>query len=89
MNPFCWLLKKRDINDIVALLEYKDGIELVCADGYKKRCYPVLVGFIVDYEEQVVITGIKINMQCSIYHILSKERELVTRLWDLRTHQST
>ena len=71
--------KKGDTNNVTALLEYKDGIELVCADGYKRRCYPALAGFIVDYEEQVFITSIKANMQYFIYHVLPKKRELVTR----------
>ena len=82
-------LNKRDTNDIAALLEHKAGIELVYTDGYKRRCYPVLAGLMVDYEEQVFITGIKGNMQCSICYVPPKERELVTRLWEPRTHQST
>ena len=48
---FCWLLKKGDTNNVIALLEYKDGIELICADGYKRRYYLVLAGFMVDYKE--------------------------------------
>ena len=56
------------------------GIELVCVDGYKKHCYPILTGFIVDYTEQVLITGIKTNMQCLICHIPPKEKKLVTQL---------
>ncbi len=83
------ILKKRDTNDIAALLEYKDGIELVFVNGYKRRCYPILAGLIVDYEEQVLITGIKANIQCSIYHFPPKERELVTRSWEPWTYQST
>lgn len=27
--------------------------------GYKRRCYLVLSGFIVDYKEQILITGLK------------------------------
>ncbi len=72
--------KKGDTtNNVAALLEYKDGIEFVCANGYKRRCYPVLAGLMVDYEEQVLITDIKANMQCSICHVPPKERDLVTR----------
>ena len=71
-------LRKRDTNDVAILLEHKDDIELVFVDSYKRRCYLVLVGLMVDYKEQVFITGINANMQCSICHILSKERELVT-----------
>ena len=82
-------LRKEDTNDIAALLEHKDGIELVYVDGYKRRCYPVLAGLMMDYKEQVLITGIKTNMQYSICYIPPKERELVTRFWELRTHQST
>ena len=55
------------------------NIELVCADSYKRRYYPILVGFMVDYEEQVLNAGIKANMQYSIYHISQKKRELITR----------
>ncbi len=54
-------------------------MELVCADGYKKLYYLVLVDLMVDYEEQVLITNIKRHMQCLICHILPKERELVIR----------
>ena len=55
-------LRKRGTNDIAALLEHKDGIKLMYADGYKRRCYLVLVGLMVDYKEQVFITGIKTNI---------------------------
>lgn len=44
----------------------KDSNELAYADGYKKHCYLILVGFIVDYEKQIFIIGIQTNMQCSI-----------------------
>ena len=59
---------------MIALLEYlKNGIELVYIDGYKRRCYPVLASFIVDYEEQVLITSIKANIQCLICHVPPKK----------------
>ena len=63
-NADKWMEKLSEIPwGITALLEYtKKGIELVCADGYKRRCYPILAGLMVDYEEQVLITGIKANM---------------------------
>ena len=71
--PFFWFYKKRNTNDVIVLLEYKNGIKLVYANGYKRRCYPILADFIVDYKEQVLITGIKANMQYSICHIPSKK----------------
>ena len=55
-------LRKRDTNDVVALFEHKNRIELVSANSYNRRCYPVLAGLIVDYKKQVLITGIKANM---------------------------
>lgn len=45
------------------MLDYsKDGIELMYIDGYKRRCYLIQTGVIVDYKEKVCITGIKTNM---------------------------
>lgn len=73
-------LKKRDINNIIMLLEYiKDGIKLVYINGYKHYCYLVLANLMVDYEKQVLIANIETNMQYSIYHILSKKKESITR----------
>ena len=51
----------------------------MCIDYYKRCCYPILVGFIVDYKEQVLIAGIKANMQYLICYILPKEKKLVIR----------
>lgn len=73
--------KKKDADDVIALFKYtKDGIELVCTNDYKRRCYSVLAGLMVDYEEHVFIINIKTNMQCLIYYISSKKLELVTQL---------
>ena len=73
-------LRKGDINNVLALLEHKDGIELVCADSYKRRCYLVLTGVMENYKEQVLITGIKANIQYLICYIPPKKEELVTLL---------
>ena len=43
----------------------------------------------VDYKQQVLITKVKAKMQCSICHVLSKERECVTKKWEFWTHEST
>ena len=47
---------------------------MVYGDGYKKRCYFILADFIVNCKEQVLIIGIKSNMQFLICHILLKKR---------------
>ena len=75
--------------DIALLETYKEGIEIRCANGFKRRCYPVLAGLIIAYKEQVLITGVKANMQYSISYVQPKERECVTKLWEFRTHKST
>ena len=58
------------------MFKYKDDIKLVYIDNYKKRYYPIPAGFILDYKEQVCITGIKANMQYSIYHIQPKKKRI-------------
>ena len=65
--------------DIALLETYKEGIEIWCANGFKRYCYLVLAGLMVDYEEQVLITGIKANMQCSICYVPLKKRECVIK----------
>lgn len=40
----------------------KDSIKLIYTDNYKRHYYPILIGLMADYEEQVLITGIKTNM---------------------------
>lgn len=39
-------------------LWYK-GINMECADGRIRQCYPVICGIMADYKEQVLITGVK------------------------------
>ena len=47
---------------MLIILYRKEGIELMCIKNYKKHYNFVLVGLIVDYKEQVLITGIKANI---------------------------
>lgn len=42
---------KRNLNNILKLLEYKDIIELMYIDVYKKCWYLLLADFMVDYKE--------------------------------------
>ena len=57
----------------------KDGFLVKCADGYNRQCYPIIAGFMVDYEEQVLITGIKKAQHCSICIVPPHERENLTK----------
>ena len=83
------LIATNVVLDITLFETYKEGIEIRCADGFKRHCYSILASLMVDYKEQVLITGIKANMQCSICHVPPKERECVTKSWEFRTHEST
>ena len=62
---------------------------MICANGFKRRWYPILAGVMVDYKEQVLITGVKKNMQCYVCHVFPQERENLTKTWPPRTHKST
>ena len=42
---------------------------MICIDSLKHRYYLILADIIVDYKEQVLITGIKANMQYFVYHV--------------------
>ena len=46
---------------------------MIYVDGLKRCYYPILAGVIVDYKEQVFITEIKANVQCSICHVPPQE----------------
>lgn len=43
----------------------------------------------VDYKEQVLIIGIKSNIQCPICYVLSKKRKKVTKSEELQTCKLT
>ena len=73
------LIATNVVLDIALLKTYKEGIEIQYANRFKQRCYPILAGLMVDYKEQVLITGVKANMQCFICYAPLKERELVTK----------
>ena len=34
----------------------QNGFLVTCADRHKRMCYPIIAGFMADYEEQVLIT---------------------------------
>ena len=83
------LIATNVVLDIALFETYKEGSKIRYANSFKRRCYPVFVGLMVDYKEQVLITGVKANMKCFICLILPKKREYVIKLWEFRTHKST
>ncbi len=61
---------------------------MIYTDGLKCRCYPILAGVIVDYEEQVLITEIKANVQYFVYYVPLQKRENLTKTWPPQIHKS-
>ena len=66
----------------------REGTLLLCADGRNRLCYPVIAGFMIDYEEQTLVTGIKSGSCASCYCPL-KEREDLETVFPKRTHEKT
>ena len=70
-----------------SLAEFETNIR--CADGFTRRYHPIMGGMMVDYEEQVLITGIKKNRHCSICRVRPNERGDLLKKWQYRTHDYT
>lgn len=51
---------------------YDKDIKMICTDGLKYCCYQILAIIIVNYKKKILITGIKINMQCFVYHVFTQ-----------------
>ena len=65
-----------------------EGILMICADRNVWQYHLIIGSMSVDYEEQVVITGIKSGMQCSMCHILPEERKNLCKVWPRQTYKS-
>ena len=86
----CHVLHKAIWPNVTALEKAAiDGLLMMCADGNMRKCHPIIAGMSVDYEEQVVITGIKSGMQCSMCQVPPNERENLCKKWPKRTHERT
>ena len=67
----------------------KDDVDIVCIDDFTRKCHSIIVEFMINYEEQILITNIKKNQQCFIYQILFQKRENFMSIWQSHTHQFT
>lgn len=88
MIPVFWLYVIILLTVLALIKYYDEGIEILCADNFKQRCYPILARVMVDYEEQVLITKIKSNIQCFKYQVLSKKQENLAKLKELQMYPS-
>ena len=86
LSMYRWL-GTYNILDIALQETYKEHIKIRCTNSFERHCYPIFLALMVNYKEEVLITGIKANMQCLIFYVLPKKREIVTKSWDLHTHE--
>lgn len=42
------------------------SVLIMCANASIQQCHSIITGMTINYEKQVVITGIKLGMQCLI-----------------------
>lgn len=61
----------------------------MCADQKIRSCHPIIAGFMADYEEQVLNTGVKSGQQCTICTVPPNERGNLRGKWRPRTHSLT
>ncbi len=53
----------------------KDDVDIICADDFTRKYHSIIVEFMMNYEEQILIMSIKKNQQCSICQLFSQKRE--------------
>ncbi|KAH3948522.1 hypothetical protein HBH53_101860 [Parastagonospora nodorum] len=67
----------------------KSGILLACADGRTRQCYPTICAILANYEEQVLLTGVKKNRYCTRCTVAPNDREDLCGSYPWRTEQFT
>lgn len=64
------------------------GLVAWCSDGELRNCFPIISNIIADYEEAVLVTGIKSGRQCCTCQVPPDERENLEGHWPPRTHEN-
>jgi len=79
----------RTLFDPVREVLQGNGIQIECADGWTRRCFPVIAAMSIDYEEQVAVTGVKSGRHCTMCDVDPDEREDLETWAPWRTHKAT
>ena len=58
---------------------YDEDIEIIYTNSLKYCYYSILLGVMVDYKKQILITRIKSNMEYSICHIPPQKQKKLTK----------
>jgi len=58
-------------------------------NDYTQQCFSIIIEFIIDYEKQIIITRIKNEEQCTIYHVSSNQHDNLQIIWKAWTYEST
>ena len=60
---------------------------MIYVDGNIKECHSIILSITIDYEKEMVIISIRLNMQRLIYHISLEKYKNLCKIWTLKTHE--
>ncbi|KAF2715839.1 hypothetical protein K431DRAFT_289888, partial [Polychaeton citri CBS 116435] len=66
-----------------------EGLDIACADGWTRQCFPIIAAMVIDHEEQVKVTGVKSNSHCTMCQVKPDDREDLEVWAPWRTHKTT
>ena len=64
------------------------GLLIICFDKYIQQCYSIIANISIDYKKQVMIIGIKLEMQYFIYQVPHKKRENLCKTLALEIYEN-
>lgn len=64
-----------NFRNIILQRYYSNELNILCANEFIKKCYSIIIDFMTNYEEQVIITRINNEKHCSICQMFLNCRE--------------